>query len=41
MFGQLREHVDGLTPESLLFRAPEPTETPYRRPAVLPDPETL
>src|SRR5450631_3399567 len=41
MFGQLREHVDGLTPESLLFRAPEPAEIPYRRPAVLPDPETL
>jgi integrase len=41
MFGQLREHVGSLTPESLLFRAPEPRETPYRRPAVLPDPDTL
>jgi integrase len=41
MFDQLNEHAQGLKPNDLLFTAPQPTEPRRRRPASLPDPETL
>ncbi|WP_019873989.1 tyrosine-type recombinase/integrase [Sporichthya polymorpha] len=40
---QIRAHIKSnrLGPGDLLFPCPAPTETPHRRPAQLPDPETL
>jgi integrase len=41
MFDQLSEHVRGMPPETLLFTAPQPSQSRRRRPAQLPDPDTL
>jgi hypothetical protein len=40
---QLQSHAqqNGIGPGDLLFPCPAPTESPYRRPERLPDPETL
>jgi integrase len=41
MFDQLAEHARRLQPDDLLFTAPQPDGPRRRRPATLPDPDTL
>jgi integrase len=41
MFDQLREHTQGMAPDSLLFTAPQPTQARRHRPDTLPDVDTL
>lgn len=41
MFDRLKKHVEGMASDDLLFTAPQPSEPRRRRPAALPDPDTL